>query len=88
MTHRIERDQVYYSLDPREEMYGNGVRRIKIVGRPGTLPGGQHFGKVEVATLTDDGREIRRRLININQLHASPTKDDGTPRVTGYALES
>lgn len=88
MTHRIEKDQVYCSLDPREEAYGNGVRRIKVVGEPVSTPGLYGYGKVEVVTITEDGREIRRRRIATSQLHTSATKDDGTPRITGYALES
>lgn len=87
MTHRIEQGQIYYSLDPREETYGNGVRRIKIIGGPVSTPGAYGFGKAEVVTLTEDGREIRLRRIAVGQLHAGPIGKNGKKRVTGYSLE-
>lgn len=84
----IEPGQVYRSLDPRDEQYGDGPRRIKVVGSPGTLPGGGHyFGKVAVATLTEDGRELRRRVISVDQLHETDINRQGRPRRSGYVLE-
>jgi len=82
----IHPGQIYRSLgDPypyREP------RRIKVVGEPGRIPGGGHvFGKVDVVTITNTGRELRRRAIEVTQLHASGTTKTGQPRRTGYALE-
>jgi hypothetical protein len=56
-------------------------RRIKVVGVWG-------FGKVDVVTLTETGREIRRRAIEATQLHATDTTKTGQPRRTGYVLET
>lgn len=81
----IQPGQTYYSLgDPYPY---DQPRRIKVVGKPGTVPGGHAFGKVDVVTLTETGREIRRRAIEVTQLHESATTTDGQPRRTGYALE-
>jgi hypothetical protein len=49
-------------------------------------PGLYGFGKVQVATLTDDGREVRPRALEVNQLHDSGTTKTGQPRRTGYRL--
>lgn len=82
----IQQGQIYVSLgDPYPY---TEPRRIKVVGRPGTIPGGYHFGKVDVVTLTETGREIRRRAIEVTQLHETATTRDGQPRRTGYALET
>ncbi|MFE6000297.1 hypothetical protein ACFQ6C_26110 [Streptomyces sp. NPDC056454] len=83
----IEPGQIYRSLDPRDELYGDGPRRIKVVGQPVVDPGQHNFGKVQIATLTQDGREIRRRQVNITQLHAKPVGKNGSARRSGYLLE-
>lgn len=83
----IEPGQVYYSLDPRIEQYYDAPRRIKIVSEMITTPGLHGFGKVDVVTLTDDGREIRRRSILTTQLHAGPIGESGRRLKHGYALE-
>lgn len=75
----IQPGQVYVSCHPLDE-----GRRIKIVGEPGTVPGVWGFGKVDVVTLTPDGRELRRRAIETSQLHDHPTRRDGTPRRNGW----
>lgn len=81
----IQPGQIYYSLGdpyPYDE-----PRRIKIVGKPGATPGLYGFGRVDVVTLTEVGREIRRRTIDTSQLHDSDTTKSGAKRRTGYALE-
>lgn len=83
----IEIGQVYRNLDPRVEKYGDGPARIKIVSAPGTVPGAPGFGKAVVVTLTDGGRELRRRPMDVRQLHESATTGSGQPRRSGYALE-
>ena len=81
----IQPGQIYYSLgDPYPY---TGPRRIKVVGKPITITGLYNSGKVDVVTITATGREIRRRAIEVTQLHDSPTTRDGQPRRTGYALE-
>jgi hypothetical protein len=85
VTHRIEPGQTYRSLGdpyPYDE-----PRRIKVVGEPIMKFGRYGYGKVDVVTLTETGREIRRRAIECTQLHATATTRDGKPRRTGYALE-
>jgi len=81
----IQPGQTYYSLgDPYPY---TEPRRIKVVDLPGTTPGVWGFGKVDVVTLTADGREIRRRAIEVTQLHETATTRNGQLRRTGYALE-
>ncbi|WP_217143773.1 hypothetical protein [Streptomyces sp. AC627_RSS907] len=78
--------QIYRSLGdpyPYDE-----PRRLKVVGLPVTTPSPYGFGKVDVVTLTESGREIRRRAIEATQLHDSPTTRNGKPRRTGYVLET
>ncbi|MFB7917064.1 hypothetical protein [Streptomyces sp. NPDC056061] len=79
--------QVYRSLSKRHHPV-DGAIRIKVVGRPNTDPGGWRFGKVDIVTITRDGREIRRRAIEMSQLHDSGTTRDGRPRRTGYVREA
>jgi hypothetical protein len=81
----IQPGQTYRSLgDPHPY---DEPRRIKVVGKPITMPGQYGFGKVDVVTLTSTGREIRRRAIECTQLHESATTQSGQPRRTGYVLE-
>ena len=85
--HVIQPGQTYRSLE-RDDLTSNGSpRRIRVVGNPGATLGRYGFGKVDIVTLTEDGREIRRRAIETSQLHDSSTTASGQPRRTGYALE-
>lgn len=65
---------------------GEEHTRIRVIGEPQTLPGGWSFGKVDVVTLTADGRELRRRAIEVTQLHPTGLTATGQPRKTGYRL--
>ena len=60
-------------------------RRIRVLGEPGDrwLPG---YSKVDVATIDDRGREMRRRALETSQLHATGTTRTGQPRRSGYRL--
>lgn len=81
----IQPGQIYRALgDPYPY---TEPRRIKVVGKPITISGLYNSGKVDIVTLTETGREIRRRAIEVAQLHDSPTTRNGQPRRTGYALE-
>lgn len=83
----IEAGQVYRSALPVPSEPGERYRRIKVVDKYISTPGVYGFNKVDVVTLTKDGREIRGRAIEVTQLHDSPTTRDGKPRRTGYVLE-
>lgn len=68
------------SCQPTFVVDGQPVRtRIKVVGYPNRR-------KVRVATLTDDGREVRVRWLNASQLYGSAITPTGQPRRTGYRL--
>ena len=82
----IEPGQIYRSLSNRHHPV-DGPTRIKVVGTVQSIPGVWGFGKVDVVTLTSNGREVRRRAIEATQLHESATTKDGKPRRNGYALE-
>jgi hypothetical protein len=45
------------------------------------------YGKVPVATVTEDGREVRHRPLSADQLHDTALTRDGSPRRTGYVLD-
>jgi Mn-dependent DtxR family transcriptional regulator len=81
--HKISAGQVYESCQPvrSESVYHPGSRhvRLKVVGYTNRR-------KVWVATLTEDGREIRARWLEASQLHESGTTAAGLPRRTGYRL--
>lgn len=74
----IKKDQVYVACDPRDE-----GRTIKVVD----VYGDSRSGKVGVVTLTDDGRELRRRDMDVSVLHQSRFTRDGAVRRAGYALD-
>ncbi|WP_405824163.1 hypothetical protein OG705_29020 [Streptomyces sp. NBC_00838] len=82
----IQPGQIYRSLSNRHHP-ADGPTRIKVVGEPISIAGLHNSGKVDVVTLTKDGREIRRRPIEVTQLHATNTTRDGKPRRAGYLLE-
>lgn len=82
----IEPGQIYRSLSNRHHPV-DGPARIRVVNRPVETPG-WGFGKVDVVTITQSGREVRRRAIEATQLYDSPTAADGKPRRTGYVLET
>jgi hypothetical protein len=65
---------------------GPEYTRIRVVGESGRTPGLYGFGKVDVVTVTEDGRELRRRRIETSQLHETGTTRDGQPRKSGYRL--
>jgi hypothetical protein len=82
-TPRVERGQEYERHDPRDN---STTTRIRVVGEPVTTPGQHKFGKVDVVTINADGRELRRRAIEVTSLHPTGTTRDGQPRRTGYRL--
>lgn len=84
----IQPGQTYRAVQSSPADPRGGHRRIKVVGKPCTIPGVWGFGKVDVVTVTDDGREIRRRSIEASQLHATATTHNGQPRRAGYVLEA
>lgn len=75
----VEKGQVYVSA---KTLPSGEPRRIVVVYVP-------HYynGKVGVATLTEGGRKLRRRQMDIHSLHQSGTTRDGNPRLNGYYLE-
>jgi hypothetical protein len=83
----IQPGQTYRSITPTASDPSDSHRRIKVVSTPITIPGVWGYGKVDVVTLTEVGREVRRRSIEASQLHATATTRDGQPRRTGYVLE-
>lgn len=70
--HTIEPGQECLACDPRDHI------RIRIISRP--VPGAFGDGKVQIASITATGREIRPRMIAVRQLHNNPS------RKTGYRL--
>lgn len=74
----IEKNQVYVACDPRDE--GRTIRVVDVYGD-------SRSGKVGVVTLTDDGRELRRRDMDTSVLHESAVTRDGVRRRSGYALD-
>jgi hypothetical protein len=84
---RIQPGQEYETCQPT--YYGSRGEehtRIRVVGKPNVTVGAYGFGKVFVVTVTADGRELRRRLIDMIQLHATGVTGSGQPRKNGYRL--
>jgi hypothetical protein len=83
----IEPGQIYESCQPVRSEPGERRAQIRVQSRPmSSMPGLHGAGKVMVATLTTDGREIRPRFIEVTQLHESAMTKAGLPRRTGYYL--
>ncbi|MFK0154221.1 hypothetical protein ACIQVK_19375 [Streptomyces sp. NPDC090493] len=80
----IEPGDEYLACKPSASMPNGHRTRIRVVGKPITAWGRYGYGKVDVVTITDAGREVRRRVIGIAQLHDSATTQYGMPRLTGY----
>lgn len=83
----IHPGQIYESCLPT--YYGSAGEehtRIRVIGKPSTTPGVYGFGKVRVATLTESGRELRPRMVEMARLHATGSTESGEPRRTGYRL--
>ncbi|WP_030741832.1 hypothetical protein [Streptomyces griseus] len=81
----IQPGQTYYSLDGNHS--SGGPRRIRITSAPIGAADIDGMRKVQVVTITRDGRESRPRWMRADQLHTTPTTRDGAPRRTGYVLE-
>lgn len=64
------------------------LRRVKVKA---VFPYGSDWvpaGMAFIASLEDDGREMRLRAIKLNKLHVSPRTQYGHPRRQGYLLET
>ena len=83
----IQPGQTYRSASPAKDGTEPRHRRIRIVGPPMSIPGVYGFGTIMIATLTENGDEVRPRHIPMKQLHTTATTRDGAPRRTGYILE-
>ncbi len=81
----IQPGQTYRSLNNRHP--ADGPTRIRITNAPFGATDLDGMRKVQVVTITRDGREIRTRWMRTDQLHATATTRDGAPRRTGYVLE-
>lgn len=84
----IKPGQTYRSVKPVASEPDPRHVRIEVVGTLGRTHGVWGYGKVDVVTVTVDGRKVRRRAIKATQLHATATTRDGQPRRTGYVLEA
>lgn len=70
----IERGQIYRSADPRDNI------TVKVTSAL------ERAGWVGVVTLTEDGREVRPRSVNVRRFHRLGVTRNGTERRTGYVL--
>ncbi|MFD3999857.1 hypothetical protein [Streptomyces rubiginosohelvolus] len=82
----IQPGQTYRSLSNRHHP-ADGPTRIQIDSAPIGATDIDGMRKVQVVTLTRDGREIRPRWMRADKLHTTATTRDGAPRRTGYVLE-
>lgn len=82
----IQPGQTYRSLSNRHHPT-DGPVRIKVISAPLGAQDLDGIRKVQIATLTNTGREIRPRWIRADKLHPSPKGAYGQPRRTGYVLE-
>lgn len=80
----IEPGDEYLSCKPTESMPNGHPTRIRVVGKPASTWGMYGYGKVDFVTVTETGREVRRRAIEVNQLHETATTKSGTARKSGY----
>lgn len=81
---KIEPGQVFFECGLRDER----PRRVKVKA---VFPYGSDWvpaGMAFIASLMDDGREMRLRAIKLNNLHTNPRTQYGQPRRRGYLLET
>lgn len=84
MTH-VEPGQVYVECGLRDS---RSPRRVKVKA---VFPYGSDWvpaGMAFIASLFDDGREMRLRAIKLGKLHRDPRTQYGQPRRQGYLLET
>ncbi|OLT13045.1 hypothetical protein BJF79_03860 [Actinomadura sp. CNU-125] len=87
--HIIRVGQVYEPCQPTFVVDGMETYTwIRVLSKPIGTPGLYGFGKVQVATITPEGREVRPRRLAVSELHASGTTKHGERRRTGYRLIS
>lgn len=81
----VEPGQVFFECGLREDRPARRVR-VKAVFPYGSdwVPAGMAF----IASLLDDGREMRLRAIKLGKLHLNPRNQYGQPRRQGYLLET
>jgi hypothetical protein len=84
----IRPGQVYRSCAPVRGEPKERYIRIKVIGYPIHTVGLYGYGKVEIVTLLDNGKEVRHRAIECSELHDSPYTLTGAERRTGYVLET
>lgn len=85
----IRAGQIYESvknLVPSPGHPNGAPRQIRVVSEPSRFHGVYGYGKVEVETLRPDGTGVRRRRIELSELHESATTKTGEPRRNGYVL--
>ena len=82
----IREGQEYLACRPTRSRPDEHYTRIRVMEEPNTYVGSWGFGKVDIVTVLEDGREVRRRAIEMSQLHATGTTKDGQPRRDGYRL--
>lgn len=85
-VHTVRPGQVYLACHPADVDAVGWPRHIRVEAVGPTTPGLGGFGKVEVVTLTRQGRAVRRRSVEATQLHASAVTRAGSLRRTGYVL--
>lgn len=84
MTH-VEPGQVYVECGLRDN---RSPRRVKVKA---VFPYGSDWvpaGMAFIASLLDNGREMRLRAISLGKLHRDPRTQYGQPRRQGYLLET
>lgn len=84
----ISPGQVYRACAPVRSEPRDRYIRIMITHYPILTVGLYGHGKVQIGTLTDDGRVIRTRAINMSELHDTRFTLAGDERRTGYYLET
>ncbi|MFC8704095.1 hypothetical protein ACFUIV_18165 [Streptomyces anulatus] len=83
----IQPGQTYRSASPSKSDPQQRHTRIRITSAPLGAADLDGMRKVQVVTITSDGREIRPRWMRADKLHTTPTTRDGVSRRTGYLLE-
>jgi hypothetical protein len=87
----ITAGQIYEAVAAKDRVPSPGERngmprRIRVVSEPSPFHGVYGYGKVMVETVLPDGRGVRRRRIELSELHESATTKHGQPRRNGYVL--
>lgn len=79
----IKKGQQYFDISASDSI---DARIVQIMEDVQPIPGADRFGKIGVCTVTNDGRLIRWRRVEVSNFHDTDLTQSGRKRKVGYVL--